>query len=147
MSGQFWLVKNKEQLKERLVFFSEWVLENWDWEKPLTWKAEPYEPKRSLDQNALMHVWMREIATHFSAKMPVTTDEIKTLMKYKFLGTKDIVVGSTVIAGQVVETSGLKKGEMMRFMDEVYDWANDHGVRLSNPADSEYMRLRQRQNE
>tara|TARA_R110000796_G_scaffold3796_8_gene14630 strand:+ start:101 stop:544 length:444 start_codon:yes stop_codon:yes gene_type:complete len=147
MSGQFWLVKNKEQLQERLVFFSDWVIENWDWEKPLTWKAEPYDPKRSLDQNALMHVWMREIATHFSAKMPVTTDEIKTLMKYKFLGTRDIVVGSTVIAGQVVETSSLKKGEMMRFMDEVYDWANDHGVRLSNPKDSEYMKLRQRQNE
>ena len=146
MSSQFWLVKNKEQLKEKLNFFSEWVLENWDWEKPLTWKAEAYDPKRTLDQNALMHVWMREIAEHFSVKMPVTSDEIKALMKYKFLGTKDIIVGRTVIANQVVETSSLKKGEMMRFMDEVYDWATDHGVRLSNPSDSEYMKLRQRQN-
>ena len=146
MSSQFWLVKNKEQLKERLDFFYEWVLENWDWEDPLVWKSEAYDPKRTLDQNALMHVWMREIAEHFSVKIPVTSDEIKALMKYKFLGTKDIIVGRTVIANQVVETSSLKKGEMMRFMDEVYDWAADHGVRLSNPSDSEYMKLRQRQN-
>jgi hypothetical protein len=33
-------------------------------------------------------------------------------------------------------------GEMLFFMDQVQDWAMDHGVTLTCPADSEYMKLK-----
>jgi hypothetical protein len=31
---------------------------------------------------------------------------------------------------------------MMFFMDQVQDWAMDHGVTLTCPAESEYMKLK-----
>jgi hypothetical protein len=31
---------------------------------------------------------------------------------------------------------------MMEFMDGVLEWALDHGVRLTCPQDSEYMKLK-----
>jgi hypothetical protein len=85
------------------------------------------------------------MANHFSKKVDTDAEQMKALMKLKFLGTEDIVVGHTMIPGQLKRTSNLDKGEMMRFMDDIYDWALDHGVTLTIPEDSEYMKLRRRQ--
>ena len=69
------------------------------------------------------------------------------ILKNRFLGTQDVVIHNTVIAGQLKETSKLQPGEMMRFLDQVWDWAADHGVVLEIPADSEYMKLRGQSND
>jgi hypothetical protein len=82
------------------------------------------------------------MATHFARKVDIDAEGIKMLMKNMFLGTEDITVGSTVIPGQVRSTSKLDKGEMMHFLDNIYAWAVDHGVKLTNPNDSEWMRLK-----
>jgi len=141
--SEFWLVKSKEQLAERIAFFKKFLDEEWDWEQAVQWKVSRFIPKRSLSQNALFHLWCREMANHFAAKgADVTESKIKLLLKYKFLGTESIQINKTIIQDQVRETSGLDRGEMLFFMDQVQDWAMDHGVTLTCPNDSEYMKLK-----
>ena len=67
------------------------------------------------------------------------------MMKQRFLGTYDIKIGKTSIEGQVKSSGSLKKGEMVNFMDQVYHWAVDNGVLLTVPEDSEYQRLKAKQ--
>lgn len=138
---EFWLIKNKDHLDERFQFLREWLLREWDWDHAVQLTVKRYVEKRSLSQNALFHVWCREMAEHFKAAN-VTDESMKELLKYKFLGTEDRVIGKTVIPNQVRCTSKLDRGEMLHFMDAVQSWALDHGVKLSCPQDSEYMRLR-----
>jgi hypothetical protein len=141
--SDFWLIQNKEQLNERMRFLFEHLRDSWDWSQPVELKVKPYVKSRSLSQNALFHVWCREMADHFKSRgADVNEDKMKDLLKYKFLGTEDRVVGKTVIPSQLRETSGLDKGEMMDFMDQVQNWGLDLGVELTCPADSEYMRLK-----
>lgn len=140
--GQFWLVKDKTQIKDRVKFFEQWLNSEWDGTYPLKWEVSRYKAKRSLSQNALFHVWCREIAVYFASKgADVNEESMKELLCYKHLGTEDRVVGSTVIEGQVRQTSKLDTGEMTELLDKVLAWALDHGVKVSNPPDSEYARL------
>lgn len=143
--SEFWLVRNKQELEQRLDFFKQWLEREWNWEDAVQWKVSRFIPKRSLSQNALFHLWCREMAAHFSSKgAEVTEEKMKMLLKYKFLGTESITINNTVIKDQVKETSGLDRGEMMHFMDQVQDWALDHDVYLTCPDDSEYMKLNQK---
>jgi hypothetical protein len=66
-------------------------------------------------------------------------------MKNEFLGTEDVVVGSTTIPNQLRSTKSLSKGEMHQFMEQVFHWGIDHGVTLTNPQDSEFQRARNAQ--
>ncbi len=135
----FWKVDTPDKLQERLDYFREWVTEHWDWDKPLTWEPKPYTNSRSLSANALMHVWFREMAAHFSGKgSDLTEAQAKELMKYKFLGTEDRLIGKTLIPHQLRSTSRLSSGEMKEFLDQIQAWCADHGLNLTNPQDSEY---------
>lgn len=142
MQGTYWIVRDKAQVDKILANVANWAKDEWDFDVPLCLQPKKYVNPRSLSQNALLHVWFDTMAKHFSRKVDTNAEQMKALMKLKFLGTEDIIVGNTVIEGQLKRTSKLDKGEMMRFMDDVYDWALDHGVRLSIPEDSEYMKLR-----
>jgi len=142
--GQFWLVKDKGQIDERVEFFRRWLKTDWDGSYPIKWEVGKYKAKRSLSQNALFHVWCREIASHFASKgADVNEESMKELLCYKHLGTEDRVVGKTVITNQVRQTSKLDTGEMTYFLDKVLAWALDHGVKVTNPPDSEYAKLSQ----
>ena len=142
MQGDYWLIKRVEDVSRVLDNVREWA-SSWDYSAPLAIQPRKYTNPRSLSQNALLHKWFMEIAKHFEGKgVDIDSDKAKSLMKLKFLGTEDIVVRNTVIPAQLKSTSKLDKGEMMRFMDQVADWAADHGVILSMPSDSEYMRLK-----
>ena len=141
--SELWIVKDRSHLEQRVKFFADYLDKEWNWEYPVEWKVKRYIPKRSLSQNALFHVWCREMAEHFKSKgADVDEEKMKELIKYKILGTEDRQISNTIIPGQVRETSGLDRGEMMDFMDKVMEWALDHGVRLSCPQDSEYMKLK-----
>lgn len=141
--SEFWLVRDKQQLRQSIDFFANYLEKEWNWEHPAEWRVKRYSPKRSLSQNALFHVWCREMADHFQSRgADITEKKMKELIKYKILGTEDRKINNTVIPNQVRETSGLDSGEMMYFMDSVSEWALDHGVRLSFPQDSEYMKLK-----
>lgn len=142
--GQYWILRAKNEIPRVINNLQSWA-DGWDFTHPLVLKPSKYTNPRSLSQNALLHLWFGTMAEHFSKKVDTNAEQMKALMKYKFLGTEDVVVGKTVIEGQLRQTSRLTKGEMTQFMDQVHEWAADHGVNLPIPQDSEYMKLREYQ--
>ncbi len=141
--AEFWLVKSKDQLEDRVRYFQKYLEREWNWEHPVQWKVSRYSGKRSLSQNNLYHMWCGEMAESFASRgADVDKERMSLMLKNKFLGTEDVVVSNTVIEGQVRHTSNLSPGEMCEFMDQVLAWALDCGVTLTCPADSEYMKLK-----
>ena len=141
--GEFWLVKDKAELKERIAFFAQYLEREWNWEQPVQWKVSKYSGTRSKDQNNLWWMWCDEMARHFRAGgADIDKERMALMLKNKFLGTVDIYCNNTVIEGQVRSTTKLSPGEMSAFMDQVMAWALDCGVTLTCPADSEYMKLK-----
>ena len=141
MNGVFWMIRNRKDIDHVLKFFRK-SLEEWDYSRPIAWKLEPYSATRSLGQNALFHMWCGEMSDHFSKKVPVSPEDVKTILKNEFLGTEDKIIGKTVIPNQLRSTSNLDKGEMHQFMEQVFHWGLDHGVQLTNPKNSEFARAR-----
>lgn len=138
------VVRKKENLKEAMDNLATRIGAFWNFEQfPVKITYEPALDRRSLSQNAQFHALCADIAAHFTQHgHNVTQDQIKELMKYKFLGTEDVVVGNTVISGQVRKTADLHAGEMSDLITQVMDWAFDHGVPVRNPHDGEYMMRR-----
>ena len=144
--GMFWKADKKRDVDRIVENLVGHIKTEWNWETPLVIRIEPYQNPRSLNQNALFHVWVRQMVKHFKPKMPeLTEDEMKNVCKLRFLGTEDVKVGKKVLTGQLKETSKLKKGEMYFFMEEVYQWCLGLGLQLDTPADSEFMKIRKSQ--
>lgn len=109
---------------------------------------------RSLPQNSLFHKWCGEIAgffvamgkTTFATGKPMDAANMKRNLKQTFLGEEeiediDLRTGEIVKRSELRHTSDLDKGEMQAFMTCVDKWAMEHGIYLSHPEDSEYMRM------
>jgi len=99
---------------------------------------------RSLSQNALYWIWMREIADYLNKHngSDFIEDEIHWRMKHDFLGyMDDMTVGSAKIKGQLKSTSKLTKGEMFHYMEQIDQWAAAVGLFLSRPADCQYEQI------
>jgi len=142
MNGSFWLVRHKYQVQERLKTFQKFLEETWNWDHPIAWKVTIYRDPRSVSQNALLHMWCEEMANYFTKRgTEVTKESMKELMKYKFLGTEDVVINNTVIPAQLRKSSQLDKGEMQFFLAKIQEWGLDHGVQLTAPANSTYMEI------
>lgn len=143
--GDYVYIQSKDDIQKRLPSLLK-RFEEWDYSNPLAVRLEQYQNPRSLSQNKLFHAWCDQMERHFIKKIPTATSEnLKMMMKQRFLGTYDIKIGKTTIKEQVKATSKLKKGEMVNFMDQVYHWARDNEVLLSVPEHSEYQRLKQKQ--
>ena len=143
--GDYVFIKSKGDVEKRLPYLLK-RLNDWDYFTPLAIKFERYSDPRTISQNKLFHKWCDQMSKHFIKRIETATKEnIKMMMKQRFLGTYDIVIGKTVIEGQVKASSKLTKGEMVHFMDNVYHWAKDNGVLLIVPEDSEYQRMKQKQ--
>jgi hypothetical protein len=144
--GVFVLIRALADVDQRLEYLAQLVRE-WDFSKPLAVKLVEHKNPRTLSQNALFHMWMGEGSKHFSAqgKENVDPERLKLLLKYKFLGTEDIQVGSKVVPGVVRSTKKLNRGEMHDFMGKCESWLLDLGVKLTIPGDSEYMVMKEAQ--
>jgi hypothetical protein len=143
MFSEFWLIKDPLEIKDRIEAFKKFLEDEWNWDKPISWQVKEYKPRRSLSQNDLFHVWVRDMTRHFKKRggFTGTEDDLKLMLKYKFLGTEDVEVGKTTIPAQVRATSTLDRGEMLYFMTQVEAWAIDLGVKLTKPTHSEYSKL------
>lgn len=138
-------INNQKDGESALPFLMKRIQE-WDYTVPLCIKLEKYDDGRSLSQNALFHKWCDDLSKAFIKKIPTATkDNIKLMLKQRFLGTYDVQVGNTFIEGQIKSTAKLTKGEMVHFMDNVYHWARDHDILLKVPHESEYARLQNQQ--
>ena len=142
-------VNSKQELERKLPFIVK-RMEDWDYANPLAVKLDPYENPRSLSQNAMSHIWYREIAKAMEKKGHKIHHEEpaevwKLWLKKRFLGTASYSIGNQHIPDQVKSTSKLTKGEFVHFLDNVYHWASKQGIRLSIPAESEYAELQAQQ--
>lgn len=139
--GEFWKIDSLEQLAQRMKFLEAHIRETYNFEVPLQITAKPYSPKRSVNANALFHVWCRELSRYFeNANIKLNEEDAKLLLKNMFLGREDRQIGATLIEGQVRQTSKLTSGEMKLFMDQVLAWGAEKGCALSLPEDNEYVK-------
>lgn len=121
--------------------------------KPLKVVVKNYG-KRSLSQNALMHVVFTEVSDYLIAKGRTdwTPEFVKEQLKNKFLGWEekefiDVKTGEKTTRSVLVKTSTLDKGDAYQFTTEILDWAESIGCHIKIPANCEYMDLRREQSE
>ncbi len=115
---------------------------------------KPYKPKRSLSQNSLSHVWYKEISDYLirSGREFCTEAWVKESLKATYLGFEvteytDVLTGEKTKRETLRHTSRLDKGEMHHFLQRVEAWASQFGLILTTPEDSEYMKLKRKQDE
>lgn len=143
--GDVVTIHSRKDIEQRTKYILARI-KDWDYFAPLAITLKPYTNPRTISQNALLHMWCREMSDHFIKKIPTSTpDNMKLMVKMKFLGLEDIKVGKTIIQNQVKHSSDLDKGEMVHFLDQVYHWARDNGVLLTVPKESEYQKLKNQQ--
>lgn len=103
---------------------------------------------RSLSQNALYWLWLKEIADYLNKHngTDFVEDEIHLRMKHDYLGYEaEKKIGSSVIPAQLKSTKNLTKGDMFHFMSQVDQWAAGVGLMLTRPEGCQYEQLRQQQ--
>lgn len=149
-------VDSKYHARDILAMFYRRLKEDWN-EYPALIEIKPMEEKRTQSQNALSHVWYKVICDHVSAKgygfidvdtgekIPFTPDDIKLQMKKQILGFKKLKYKDEIIE-KVPKTSKLTKGEMVDYMNKLYQRCLDIGLILPIPEDSEYRKLLDKQN-
>ena len=87
---------------------------------------KPYKHVRSVEQNNLLHSWIREIANETGH----TVEEIKDHICAEFLGTKDYVGLDGEPRSRVVATSELNVEEMSALIERVTELGALVGARL-----------------
>ena len=104
---------------------------------------------RSIPQNDTFHMWCEEFAKAQTAKgRPLDLDTAKLWFKHKFLGYEDVQMGTRKIQGQLRSTKDLSMGEYYWFMEQVWEYAaTEWDVFLTIPSESQYMKLRRKQND
>jgi hypothetical protein len=147
--GTFIKYSSADEVDKKIDFLVD-QLKGWDYSRPLALKLEPYQDPRSLSQNALFHMWCREIAKGMKKKgFNVTEGDAleawKLWLKRRFIGSDDFQISKTEIRGQVRRSSALNKGDMVHFMDQCYHWASEQGIKLTVPLESEYAELKNQQ--
>ena len=143
---QFWLIKSGDDVRKVLADVYTKAMEH-DYIKPMRVCFEEFKPTRSLNQNALSHVWYREIAKYLKGKMTwddgtaFSEDDVKQMLKMKYLPTRSKILKGKEIHVPV-DTSNLPAGDMYEYMERVQQWAMDKGLTLPVPEDSQYHKMR-----
>lgn len=143
---QFFLIKNKIEVEQRLKNIKTWIDDNWDFNDPLRIEFKKQGNKRSIDQNSLMWKWLNTISDWALSKGWINQDKRRKpeeVWKVYFLSQ---VFGSeTVSMGKesfdvTPSTSELTVGEMQHLLEFIQSWAIDRGIALVIPKESEFYR-------
>lgn len=143
---QFFLIKNKIEVEQRLKNIKTWIDDNWDFNDPLRIEFKKQGNKRSIDQNSLMWKWLNTISDWALSKGWINQDKRRKpeeVWKVYFLSQ---VFGSeTVSMGKesfdvTPSTSELTVGEMQHLLEFIQSWAIDRGIALVIPQESEFYR-------
>lgn len=143
---QFFLIKNKIEVEQRLKNIKTWIDNNWDFNDPLRIEFKKQGNKRSIDQNSLMWKWLNTISDWALSKGWINQDKRRKpeeVWKVYFLSQ---VFGSeTVSMGKesfdvTPSTSELTVGEMQHLLEFIQSWAIDRGIALVIPKESEFYR-------
>lgn len=137
MSGEAWTCKDEKQL----LFCFEHLRKYWDWSSPISIKWSKGAQK-SMGQNALVHVWIREITKHMN-KLPGNNydeDTVKTYLKRKYgvrFESKDLLTGESMTILKSYER--YEKGEMTVHMNLIAEFAAC--INCTLPVWGEYQEL------
>ena len=101
-------------------------ISNLEYDKPHEVIIKPYKHVRSVEQNNLLHSWIREIANETGH----TVEEIKDHICAEFLGTKDYVGLDGERRTRVIATSELNVEEMSALIERVTELGALVGARL-----------------
>jgi hypothetical protein len=144
--GVFVLIRALADVDQRLEYLAQLVRE-WDFSKPLAVKLVEHKNPRTLNQNALFHMWCDEASKQFTkrGKKNCTPENIKLLLKSHLLGCDDIQVGKKTLHNVIRSTKNLDKAEFQHFLEQCEEWLIHQGIALTIPRDSEYMKLREAQ--
>lgn len=114
---------------------------------------KPWKDKRSLNQNSLSHMWYGEISDWLirRGKDFASPEWVEDAMKHTYLGyvereMVDVVTGQTTVLRSLRHTSDLDTGDMHFYLTQVEGWALSIGCKLTVPANSEYLKLKEKQN-
>lgn len=104
---------------------------------------------RSIPQNDTFHMWCDEFAKAQTERgKTLDAKTAKLWFKHLFLGYEDIQMGSKRITGQLRSTKDLSMGEYYWFMERVWEYAaSDWQIFLTIPHDSQYRKLKDKQND
>jgi hypothetical protein len=150
--GDYWMVRTPDEIDVRVAHFAARIKA--DGTFPVAWRAEPYRSPRSIDQNALLHVWSRDFARHVLDRAKVTSEEQEamriTLQRHCYADTgwawlidhhPDLFTGETKPSRR--STTKFSKGEMFKFLSWIQARAADHGLVLESLG--EYAELQESQ--
>jgi hypothetical protein len=101
-------------------------ISNLEYDKPHEVIIKPYKHVRSVEQNNLLHSWVREIANETGH----TVEEIKDHICAEFLGTKDYVGLDGKPRSRLMTTSELNVEEMSALIERVTELGALVGARL-----------------
>ena len=116
-------------------------LPNGDYVATIETKAQ-WEKKqpRTLNQNALFHVWCRYIANalyQYTGDSDWNADSVKAFFAYKYGESKFTPNGEPYVS--VVETSKLNKKQMTDYMNKIQVYMlSECGIRVPLPDDEKY---------
>jgi len=102
---------------------------NLDISRPLKVQWKLWKPARSLNANALFHIWVGEIRAAANGRgMETTKDQVKESLKKMFLGYEkneyaDPKTGEMITKIRLRRTRDLDSGEMFFFMERCQEWA------------------------
>ncbi len=103
-------------------------------DKPWMITVEPFRKKRTLSQNALMHMWVGKVVEAAAEHTGYGHDDMHQHFKEMFL-TPQI----TEISGRISKrwtTTGLSTAEMAEYTDKIYAWASSElGLFLPLPLE------------
>ncbi|EPL4467520.1 YbcN family protein [Proteus mirabilis] len=114
---------------------------------------KPWKNKRSLSQNSLSHLWYDEISKYLCKNgIKHTKESVKDMMKHTFLGYEEVeminaVTGDIELIKQLRKTSDLDTGDMYFYMEQIERWAVGINCFVTIPDNSEYMKLKRKQDE
>ena len=108
--------------------------------KPVVIKWAILGDKRSKMANSLYWMWLGIMAESFTKRLKEDygKDDMHFLMRSRFLGTEDIVVGNTVEKNQLKSTRGMESTPFCEYMTKVELWSIEQGIILPHPPANEY---------
>jgi len=132
------VVRKPENLKESLEFFRKRIALQWTGENPIELSFKAHRPQYTRSQQNLYRRWCRDLGRALGQP----EDTMHDLLRYKFLGSEEVIVGEESFT-RLVSTTKLNRLAMSEYMHKVEVWAMDLGVHLLIPGENEYAQYRE----
>ena len=109
---------------------------------------------RTINQNALSHMWYTDIAkhfkdrgkTHFDSGDKMNDSNMKDNLKMTYLGCEektyiDMKTGEVITTTELRHTSDLEKGDMTNYLMLIDAFCAQYKIYIRKPMDSEYVQI------